>query len=317
MPQDGRITVKAGDKIVDIRVSSMPTLEGEKIVCRLLNKNASIWALDDIGICGDALDRLKLIIGSPQGMIIATGPTGSGKTTSLYSMMNARQSESLNFVTIEDPVEYSMENATQVHVNQKIGLTFASTLRATLRQDPDVILVGEIRDEETAVAAFQAAMTGHLVFTTLHTNSTVATISRLLHLKTEPFLVASAVQGIIAQRLVRKICPHCRDQREFKKDIMDRLGVKTTDLPEKFDYGTGCDRCSHTGYIGRTGLYEVFLMNSQFRHFLTTDYHESRLLEEAKSLGMETLLEDGIRKVVDGVTTLDELLRVLGPAMEY
>jgi type II secretory ATPase GspE/PulE/Tfp pilus assembly ATPase PilB-like protein/RNA polymerase subunit RPABC4/transcription elongation factor Spt4 len=317
IPQDGRITVRLGDKLVDIRVSSMPTINGEKIVCRLLDKTASVRSLDKIGVTGKALGRLRNIISTPQGMIIATGPTGSGKTTSLYALMTERLSPSLNFVTIEDPVEYYLEKASQVHVRQKIGLTFASSLRCTLRQDPDVILVGEIRDTETAQAAFQAAMTGHLVFTSLHTNSTIATISRLFHLDVEPYLVASAVQGVIAQRLVRKLCPECKEMREFDKDLLRVLGIANDGFPDRLYYGRGCEKCGNSGFLGRIGLFEVFQMNDEFRQFLTTNYQESRLLNMARSLGMETILENGVKKVLNGQTTLEELLRVLGPASAY
>ncbi len=317
VPQDGRISVRVGDRILDIRVSSMPTIHGEKIVCRLLDKTASVLSLEDIGISGSSLKRLRDIISVPQGMIIATGPTGSGKTTTLYSIMEERMSPSLNFVTIEDPVEYLLEPASQIYVRNKIGLTFASSLRSTLRQDPDVVLVGEIRDLDTARAAFQAAMTGHLVFTTLHTNSTIATISRLFNLGIEPYLVASAVEGIMAQRLVRRICMNCKTEREYDRDLWGRLGVRNDNLPDKLFWGAGCEKCGGTGYSGRIGLFEVFQMYEEFRQFLTVDYQESALLNMARSLGMANLLEDGVEKVVDGMTTIDELLRVLGPSPQY
>lgn len=317
VPQDGRFAVKSDDRLVDLRVSTMPTINGEKMVLRLLDKSAKIMSLAEIGLRGKSLDRLENVINVPQGMIIGTGPTGSGKTTSLYSMMKKRLTSTENFVTIEDPVEYLMERASQVHIFSKIGLTFASSLRATLRQDPDVILVGEIRDLETAKAAFQAAMTGHLVFTSLHTNSTVATISRLFHLGVEPYLVASAVNGIFAQRLVRRICPHCRELKPVDKNLQEALGLGQRAFPEKLYYGRGCNKCDKTGYLGRIGLFEVFQMNEEFRHFLTADYKESKLLSMAKSMGMETLLDDGVGKVLDGLTTLEEILRVQGPAVKY
>jgi type II secretory ATPase GspE/PulE/Tfp pilus assembly ATPase PilB-like protein/FixJ family two-component response regulator len=317
IPQDGRITIRHHDKIVDIRVSSIPTIHGEKIVCRLLDKSAAIRSLDEIGVQGKSLERLKNIIKVPQGMVIATGPTGSGKTTTLYSLLQEHLSSSLNYVTIEDPVEYLLNEASQVHVHQKIGLTFASSLRATLRQDPDVILVGEIRDLETARAAFQAAMTGHMVFTTLHTNSTVATVSRLLNLGVEPYLIASAVQGIIAQRLVRRICPHCREKSSYDPDLLKILGISENEMPQQLYYGKGCERCGNSGYSGRVGLFEVFQMNHEFRHFLTENYRESTLLHMAKDIGMETLLDSGLEQVREGQTTLEEVLRVLGSAIEY
>jgi len=294
----------------------MPTINGEKIVCRLLDKTASIRSLDEIGADEKSLKRLKNMINVPQGIVIATGPTGSGKTTTLYSLLQHRLSSSLNYVTIEDPVEYHLEKASQVHVYPKIGLTFASSLRATLRQDPDVILVGEIRDLETARAAFQASMTGHLVFTSLHTNSTIATISRLFDLGIEPYLVASAVQGIVAQRLVRKICPDCREECPCDKNLLKILGIPESAVPDRLYYGKGCEHCGNSGYVGRVGLFEVFRMNNEFRHFLTTNYRESALMDMARDLGMETLLDCAIRKVKERQTTLEEILRVLGPAVE-
>ncbi|MEE9554609.1 MAG: GspE/PulE family protein, partial [candidate division Zixibacteria bacterium] len=317
IPQDGRITVKTDNKLIDIRVSTMPTISGEKIVCRLLDRNASIKSIGEIGIEAESLERLEKMIYTPDGLIIATGPTGCGKTTSLYSIMQRRLSPTLNFITIEDPVEYQLEQAAQVHIHQKAGLTFASSLRAALRQDPDVILVGEIRDSETAMAAFQAAMTGHLVFTTLHTNNTIATISRLFHLGIKPYLVASAVHGIFAQRLVRKICPNCKELRNCDTNNLELLGIDEKDFPDMLYYGKGCNKCSQTGYFGRIGLFEVFQMNEEFRHFLTSDYKETELLNMAKNLGMETLLEDGLRKVRAGKTTLDEILRVMGPGVKF
>ncbi len=316
VPQDGRITVKTQNKFIDIRVSSLPTINGEKIVMRLLDKGAEIITLEKIGVRGLSGERLKNIVNTPKGMIIATGPTGSGKTTSLYSLINYRLEDSQNFITIEDPVEFYLEKASQVHIHPKIDLTFASTLRAALRQDPDVILVGEIRDLETAKVAFQAAMTGHLVFTTLHTNGTIATISRLFHLGVEPYLVASAVQCIFAQRLVRKICPNCKEPKNYNKDLLNLIGAQVDDFPDKLYYGAGCPKCGDTGYQGRIGLFEVFQMNEEFRHFLTANYRETELLNMARTFGMETLLEDGLSKVKDGTTTLEELFRVLGPATE-
>lgn len=317
IPQDGRIAVRSCEKQLDLRVSTMPTIYGEKAVCRLLDKNAAVKSIRDIGIRGKSLKRLEHIISLPQGIVISTGPTGSGKTTTLYSLLNERMSGALNFVTIEDPVEYLLSDASQVYIHEKIGVTFASTLRCTLRQDPDVILVGEIRDLETAQAAFQAAMTGHLVFTSLHTNSSVAAVTRLVHLGIEPYLVASAVQGIIAQRLVRKICPDCRKLARYDTGIVDKLGLDASAFPEMLYYGEGCDVCGHSGFQGRLGLFEVFHMNEEFKHELTSQYDETQLTNMATSLGMTTLLEDARQKVLDGSTTLEEVLRVLGPAVRY
>ena len=317
IPQDGRVSVQTRDRQLDLRVSTMPTIHGEKAVCRLLDKSAAVKKISEIGIRGKSLKRLEQIISVPQGIIISTGPTGSGKTTTLYSLLNERMSKELNFVTIEDPVEYLLGDASQVHVHEKIGLTFASTLRSTLRQDPDVILVGEIRDLETAQAAFQAAMTGHLVFTSLHTNSSIGAVTRLIHLGIRPYLVASAIQGIIAQRLVRRICPNCRCQKPYDPALLDNLGLNMTDFPDKLYYGAGCDACGQSGYSGRLGLFEVFHMNEEFRHELTSQYDETRLTNMAISLGMTTLLDDARQKVLDGSTSLEEVLRVLGPAVKY
>jgi len=317
IPQDGRITVRSGNRQMDLRISTMPTINGEKVVCRLLDKNASVRSIRDIGIRGESLKRLENIISVPQGIIISTGPTGSGKTTTLYALLNERMSRSQNFVTIEDPVEYFLGDASQVHIHDRIGLTFASTLRCTLRQDPDVILVGEVRDLETAQAAFQAAMTGHLVFTSLHTNSSVGTVTRLIHLGIEPYLVTSAVQGIIAQRLVRRICPNCRKMTSYDKNLVDELGLDKSTFPDKLYYGEGCDACGQSGFQGRLGLFEVFHMNAEFRHALTTHYDETQLTNMAASMGMTTLLEDARQKIIDGSTTLEEVLRVLGPAVKY
>ncbi len=317
IPQDGRITVRSGNRQMDLRISTMPTINGEKVVCRLLDKNASVKSIRDIGIRGESLKRLENIISVPQGIVISTGPTGSGKTTTLYALLNERMSRTQNFVTIEDPVEYFLGDASQVHIYDKIGLTFASTLRCTLRQDPDVILVGEVRDLETAQAAFQAAMTGHLVFTSLHTNSSVGAVTRLIHLGIEPYLVSSAVQGIIAQRLVRRICPNCRKLTTYDKSLVDELGLDTSAFPDKLYYGEGCDACDQSGFKGRLGLFEVFHMNEEFRQALITHYDETRLTNMATSMGMTTLLEDASQKIIDGSTTLEEVLRVLGPTVKY
>jgi type II secretory ATPase GspE/PulE/Tfp pilus assembly ATPase PilB-like protein/CheY-like chemotaxis protein len=316
IPQDGRISVKVGNRYIDIRISTIPTINGEKIVCRLLDKNSAIRSLNEIGLSAEHVTTLRNLINVPQGMIIATGPTGSGKTTTLYSLMNEKMSPMLNFVTIEDPVEYFLEPASQIHMHHKIGLDFASALRATLRQDPDVILVGEIRDQETALIAFQAALTGHLVFTTLHTNSAMATVSRLLQMGIEPYLVASAVQMIIAQRLVRKVCPYCKEQVSYNQNILELLGGEAVQFPDKLYAGKGCNACGNTGYSGRVGIYEILVMEELFRQFLSTSYREDKLGEQAKLMGMSSLLEDGLAKVRAGVTTLDELLRIVGPSVK-
>ncbi|MEI8356356.1 MAG: ATPase, T2SS/T4P/T4SS family, partial [Deltaproteobacteria bacterium] len=316
-PQDGRITVKAGTRIVDMRVSSMPTLSGEKIVMRILDKSASIKKLEDLGVLPDDLKKINAVIKKPQGVIIATGPTGSGKTTMLYSILSAMMEGSKNFETIEEPVEYFLEEANQVSVMDKIGLSFASILRATLRQDPDVILVGEVRDYETADVAFKASLTGHMVLTTLHTNSSVASITRLMDMGIKPYILASALEAIMAQRLVRKICEHCKAPVAPDQAILDLLKISSSSLGGETYRGKGCNKCNNSGYYGRIGVFELFVMCEDFRHFISSNYKEVELLEMARANGMKTLIEDGLEKVKNGKTTLDELLRVIGPQTIY
>jgi len=312
-PQDGRITVKAGTRLVDLRVSTMPSINGEKVVMRILDKSASVKSLEELGLLGHDLRQIRNLIKKPQGIIISTGPTGSGKTTMLYSILGEMLERTRNFETIEDPVEYFLEEANQIFVRDKIGLTFASVLRATLRQDPDVILVGEIRDKETADVAFKAALTGHMVLSTLHTNSAVASITRLIDIGVPPYMLASALEGVMAQRLVRRLCKHCRVE-----DAPNQEDLNLLKIPQGFFSGNvfrpvGCSKCDNTGYKGRTGIYELFVMNEDFRHVISSNYKESELLSLARSAGMKTLIEEGAEKVKNGETTLDELLRVVGP----
>ena len=314
-PQDGRITVKAGTRIVDMRVSSLPTINGEKIVMRILDKSASIKRLDELGVLEDDFRNITIISCKPQGVIIATGPTGSGKTTMLYSLLSAMMNPSKNFETIEEPVEYFLEEANQVAIHEKIGLSFAQVLRATLRQDPDVILVGEIRDFETADVAFKAALTGHMVLSTLHTNSAVATITRLVDMGIKPYILASALEGVIAQRLVRKVCSSCATRVVPDNGLMDLLRLPSHYFGSEVTVGRGCPQCNNTGYRGRVGIYEMFVMNDDFRQLIGIDYKESDLLNLARTNGMRTLLEDGLEKVQRGWTTLDEIVRVIGPTV--
>lgn len=316
-PQDGRITVKAGTRVVDMRVSSMPTLNGEKMVMRILDKSASIKALNELGVLPYDQKKIYTMVKKPQGVIIATGPTGSGKTTMLYSILATMLEGSKNFETIEEPVEYFLEEANQVTVREKIGLSFAHILRATLRQDPDVILVGEIRDFETADVAFKASLTGHMVLSTLHTNSSVASITRLMDLGIKPYIIASALEGIMAQRLVRKICSHCKIPLLPDADMLELLRVPEGYFKEEVFKGKGCERCNNTGYMERLGVFEMFVMNDDFRHFISSNYKEAELVEMARANGMRTLIEDGLEKVKMGETTLDELIRVIGPQVGY
>lgn len=316
-PQDGRITVKLGTRVVDLRVSSIPTINGEKVVMRILDKNSSVKKLNELGILDENLRRINVVIKKPQGMVIATGPTGSGKTTLLYSVLGEMLQTTKNFETIEDPVEYFLEDANQVFVREKIGVSFASILRATMRQDPDVILVGEIRDFETADVAFKAALTGHMVLSTLHTNNAVASVTRLINMDVKPYIIASALECIIAQRLLRKICKHCRTEVPANEtgiaDALKMLHVEQQFAASPLYRGKGCERCNNTGFQGRTGIYELFIMTEEARHLISTGYKESELSNLARLSGMKTLLEDGVDKVKQGTTSIDELLRVLGP----
>jgi type II secretory ATPase GspE/PulE/Tfp pilus assembly ATPase PilB-like protein/FixJ family two-component response regulator/RNA polymerase subunit RPABC4/transcription elongation factor Spt4 len=312
-PQDGRITVKTGSRIVDMRVSTLPTMNGEKLVMRMLDKSSAIKGLEELGVLPDDLSKIQLMARKPQGVIISTGPTGSGKTTMLYSILAAIMDSCKNFETIEEPVEYFLEEANQVAVREKIGLTFAQVLRSTLRQDPDVILVGEMRDFETADVAFKAALTGHLVLTTLHTNSSVASITRLMDMGIKPYIIASALHGIIAQRLVRRVCTACAGQVPPDPEQMRLLRITPAMLPATVARGAGCAKCNDTGYSGRVGIFELFTINEHYRQIITGNYQEADLLQLARSDGMRSLVEDGVEKVRRGLTTLAELLRVLGP----
>ena len=312
-PQDGRLTVKTPMRIVDLRISTLPTINGEKVVMRILDRNASIVGLDGLGFSAADLQKVLNMVDKPQGLVLTTGPTGSGKTTTLYALLQHNASPSKNYVTIEDPVEYYMDQAGQVLIKEKIGLTFPAVLRSILRQDPDVILLGEIRDFETAEVAFHAALTGHLVFSTLHTNSAVATLSRLFDLGLKPYVVASALEGIIAQRLVRKICEHCREEDVPSPELLSRLGPLFAGQRITSFRGRGCDHCRGSGYSGRVGLYEVLTFNDQMRYMITSNANILEITALARQMGATSLIDDGYDKVRRGLTTPDELLRVLGP----
>jgi type II secretory ATPase GspE/PulE/Tfp pilus assembly ATPase PilB-like protein/FixJ family two-component response regulator len=316
-PQDGRFTVKSGTRLVDLRVSTLPTINGEKATLRILDKSASIKQLHELGIEKDDLDKIYHLMKKPQGIIIATGPTGSGKTTLLYSLLNTMMQPTKNFETIEDPVEYFLEDANQVYIKDKLGLSFANVLRSTMRQDPDVILVGEIRDLETADVVFKAGMTGHMVLSTLHTNSSIASITRLIDLGVKPYLISSTLEGIIAQRLVRRVCRYCKEEVEPDENMMRLLNISKKQIGDKVFKGKGCSQCGNDGYSGRVGLFEIFSMNDDFRYIISSNYRESDIWSLAISAGMYTLMDAGIAKVKSGDTTLDELIRVLGPQTKH
>ncbi len=311
-PQDGRITVKTPMRIVDLRISTLPTINGEKVVMRVLERQSAAQSLEDMGLSAHNLSRLKHVVAKPQGIILATGPTGSGKTTTLYALLQHNASPERNYVTIEDPVEFHVDMAGQVPVKDRIGLDFASVLRAILRQDPDVILLGEIRDEETADVAFHAAMTGHLVYSTLHTSSAAATVARLLDLGLKPFVLASALEAIIAQRLVRRICSFCRVETEQPTEILKQLGDQFSNCDFPFFKGSGCEKC-HNGYRGRVAIHEVLTMNEKLRAAITGGASAIQIESLAKEHGMSPLLEDAREKLQEGLTTAEEILRLLGP----
>lgn len=311
-PQDGRITIKTSMRIVDLRISTMPTINGEKVVMRVLDRQSVAQSLDDLGFSENNRRRLLHVVTKPQGMILATGPTGSGKSTTLFALLQHEATSEKNYITIEDPVEFHVDLAVQVPVRERIGLTFATILRSILRQDPDVILLGEIRDEETAEVAFHAALTGHTVFSTLHTISAAATIARLFDLGLKPYVLATGLEAIIAQRLVRKICPFCREEASPPQDKLRSLGIDFLDPGMKFFRGLGCGKC-HQGYKGRLGIHEVLTMNDSLREAILQGAGAVRLQTVARQQGMTTLLDDARQKVQLGLTTVDEVLRTLGP----
>jgi len=312
LPQDGRIRIRVGEKDVDIRVSVVPTSYGERIVLRLLDKTSVLLGLEEIGMSEGAYARYSRLIKRSNGIILVTGPTGSGKTTTLYGTLNKINAPELNIITIEDPVEYQVGGIGQIQVNPRIDLTFANGLRSILRQDPDIIMVGEIRDRETAEIAIQASLTGHLVFSTLHTNDAPGAVTRLLDMGVEAFLVASSVLAIIAQRLVRVICKDCREAFRPEPVLVKEIGLDGGDSPfEGFFYqGKGCATCLQTGYRGRSGIYELLVIDDAIRSLIMSGADSSVIRRRAIEQGMITLFRDGISKVVKGVTTVDEILRV-------
>lgn len=309
IPQDGRYGVKIKGRDIDLRVSSIPSIHGEKIVMRLLDTTTVLPGLPQLGFYPKELKIFDALIRKPWGIMLVTGPTGSGKTTTLYASLNTIKSVEKNIITVEDPVEYRLDEINQIQVNIKAGLTFASGLRAILRQDPDIVMVGEIRDKETAEIAIQAALTGHLVFSTIHTNDSASTFTRLMDMGIEPFLITSTILGIIAQRLVRRICVHCKKEYTPSVDVLEGLGLKEGEQP-KFFKGRGCDNCRNTGYKGRMGIFELLVPDTAIRQLVLEKTSSEQIKEASRKAGMVTLFEDGQRKVVDGHTTIEEVLRV-------
>ncbi|MBI3486380.1 Flp pilus assembly complex ATPase component TadA [Candidatus Daviesbacteria bacterium] len=315
LPQDGRFTFEFAGAEIDLRISTLPTVFGEKVVLRLLPKSAQAPSLTDLGLRGSSLKTLETQLLRTHGIILICGPTGSGKTTTLYSVLSKLSTTKVNILTIEDPVEYEIPGANQVQVNPQIGLTFASALRSFLRQDPNIILVGEIRDTETAELAIQAALTGHQVFSTLHTNTASGALPRMLDMGTEPFLLASAVNGIAGQRILRKICEHCRVSFTPPPEVIENIKVTlgnliSTNKPIQLYKGQGCNFCNHSGYLGRTGIYEVLSVSEKIMKLILERASSVAIEEQAVSEGMITLKQDGYLKVLEGVTTFEEVLRV-------
>jgi len=312
LPQDGRIRIKLDGRDIDFRVSVLPTYYGEKIVLRLLDKSNLFLNIDDLGFAESSVKAIRRSIKNPHGIMLVTGPTGSGKTSTLYSCLNEVNDPKVNIVTVEDPVEYQLEGINQVPVRADIGFTFAAALRSILRQDPDIVMIGEVRDKETADIAIKAALTGHLVFSTLHTNDAPGTISRLDDMGVEPFLISSSVIMIAAQRLLRRVCPHCSKEYEVSRESLERVGVKLEDnnLTYNLIKGEGCEICKGTGFKGRFALLEVLEINDELRSLIIERADSSRIKKAAVNNGMETLRQLGLRKVMEKVTTLDEVLRV-------
>jgi len=308
LPQDGRIRLRISGREIDLRVSTLPTLYGESVVMRILDRGNVLTSLEELGFPEAALSQFKKLIAMPYGMILVTGPTGSGKTTTLYAALSKLNSFDRKIITIEDPIEYEIDGINQMQVKPKIGLTFANGLRHIVRQDPDIIMVGEIRDKETAEIAIHSALTGHLVFSTLHTNDAPGAITRLLDMGIESFLVSSALTGVLAQRLVRVICPSCKRPLSSDKGRLKEIDVNEANL--KAYFGEGCDDCRHTGYKSRTGIFELMLLNDDIKRLVLEKTSADVIRQKARSQGMGVLRECGWQKVKSGITTIDEVLRV-------
>lgn len=310
IPQDGRFNVRVKDKEIDLRISTLPTVYGEKVVARLLDKSQSRLSKEKIGIKGRDLDKYNQMIHCHNGVILITGPTGSGKSSTMYSMINELNTEDVNLVTLEDPVEYNVDGVNQVQINDKTGLTFASGLRSILRQDPDIIAVGEIRDGETAEIAMRSAITGHVVLSTIHTSDSIGTIDRLVDIGVEPYLIASALKGVIAQRLVRRICPNCKKEYVPTSDELLDMGLnENSDI--KFYKGEGCSECYNTGYKGRIGVFEMLPITKDIRYLITNRANHSQIEEALKKTDFTTLRQSAQKLVLEGITTTEEVTRVI------
>ncbi|UTW07389.1 type II secretion system ATPase GspE [Pseudomonas benzenivorans] len=308
VPQDGRISLKVGGREVDIRVSTLPSANGERVVLRLLDKQAGRLTLQHLGMCARDRELMEATVRKPHGILLVTGPTGSGKTTTLYASLVSLNDRTRNILTVEDPIEYHLEGIGQTQVNTKVDMTFARGLRAILRQDPDVVMVGEIRDKETAEIAVQASLTGHLVLSTLHTNSAIGAITRLVDMGVEPFLLSSSLLGVLAQRLVRVLCPQCKEAYQADAAECAKLGV-VAEPPPTLYHARGCSACHQQGYRGRTGIYELVVFDDHLRTLIHNVASEQDMIRHARTLG-PSIREDGRRKVLEGLTSLEEVLRV-------
>lgn len=311
LPQDGRASVQVGDRVIDLRVSTVPVSHGERVVIRLLDKSARLYTLAELGMDERTLRRFAELISVEHGLILVTGPTGSGKSTTLYASLGQINSTARNIITLEDPIEYQLDGISQIQISDKKGMTFASGLRSVLRQDPDIVMIGEIRDRETAVMAIQASLTGHLVFSTLHTNDAASAVTRLLDLGIEPFLVGSSLVGVLAQRLVRKICTKC--SRPYTPEMRELEVLHYQPTAEQLKYiskGVGCDACRSTGYHGRAGCFELLTVSDEVRKLVQNHATSADINDAARRAGMHSLTDDGLVKVEAGLTTLEEVLRV-------
>ncbi len=311
LPQDGRFDVKIGDQEIDVRVSTIPTSFGERLVLRLLNKTSILFKLSDLGLGDEKRLLLQDLVRFPNGIILVTGPTGSGKTTTLYAILSSINSPDINIITIEDPIEYQIKGISQIQVNPKISLSFAQGLRSIVRQDPDVILIGEIRDKETADIAVQSALTGHLVFSTIHTNDSAGAITRLVDIGVEPFLISSAVIAVVAQRLIRVLCTECKEPYRPDEIALKSLGIEPRMITDHMIYrAKGCQHCLNTGYKGRIGIFEIMVLADDLKSMILKTYDSNLIKKEALRLNLVTLRSDGVQKVLNGTSTIEEILRV-------
>jgi general secretion pathway protein E/type IV pilus assembly protein PilB len=311
VPQDGRLQVVVDGRTLDLRVSSLPTVHGESIVMRILDKEGLKLGMPELGFLPDDQGDFERLIASPDGILLVTGPTGSGKTTTLYACLHHLNQRDRKIITVEEPVEYQLSGINQVPVNASIGMTFASALRAMLRQAPNIVMVGEIRDRETAEIAINASLTGHMVFSTLHTNDAPSAVTRLIDIGAKPFLVAASLRASVAQRLVRRVCPHCTGAYTPAARELRALGLQPAQVADaRFARGAGCAACQGTGFRGRLGIFEIFLVNDEIRSLICENASASRLRQRARQDGLRSLREDGVRKVLAGLTTIDEVIAV-------